>query len=399
MRQRPARSPLAALSAAAAALPGYAVAVDAEVGYRFSYYVEDDLAGSKAASGQASERYEIQTHQLSHEVGLSEDWTLSTDVMVETLSGASPWFVVPDSRTGQPVQIMSGATIQEERYALYGKAWRDRQQDHRLGLAAGISKENDYQAVSAGLEGQWDYDQKRVTFSAGVGVSSDQITPTDGGSEQFPNRPVDESKRSATLYAGISRVLSPQTQAQFSMSYAVDLGYLSDPYKLVSIAGRVENDSRPDSRSQYALGFRLRHYLAGLRTVLRGDWRHFRDDWDIVSDTVEIGTLSRLGSHLRLSTTLRWYQQSRADFYAGYFQDRREDGYHSSDYRLSPYGALSGRLGLDYLGPRWQVALAAESYASDGDYALRQVATPSPGLVDFVIYTLAVGYSFGGGGR
>jgi len=391
------RSPLAALSAAAAALPGYAAVTDAEAGYRFSYYVEDDLAASKAASGQSSARYEIETHQLHHNTTLSEDWSFSTDVMVETLSGASPWFVVPDSRTGAPVQIMSGATIQEERYALYGKAWRDRQQDQRLGLAAGVSKENDYQAVSAGLEGQWDFDQKRVTFSSGLGISSDQIDPTDGGSSEFPNRPVSKSKRSVNLYAGISRVLSPTTQAQFSMSYAVDLGYLSDPYKLVSVAGRVENDSRPDSRSQYALGFRLRHYRRSVRTVLRGDWRHFRDDWDIVSDTVEVGTLSRMGEHLRLSASLRWYQQSRASFYAGYFTDRREDDYYSSDYRLSPYGAVSGRLGLDYMGSRWQVGIAAESYASDGGYALRGVETPSPGLVDFVIYTLALSYNFGDG--
>ncbi len=393
------KSPLAALSAAAAALPGYAAAQDAELGYRFSYYVEDDLAAGKAASGRSSERYEIETHQIHHQVGLSDEWTLSTDVMVETLSGASPWFVVPDTRTGAPVQIMSGATIQEERYALYGKAWRDQQRDSRLGLAAGVSKENDYLALSAGVEGQWDYDQKRTTFSAGLGYSDDQIDPTEGGSEEFPNRPVEKSKHSTTLYAGISRVLTPQTTVQFSMSYAMDEGYLSDPYKLVSVEGQVENDSRPNSRSQYALGFRLRHYMGGLHTTLRGDWRHFGDDWDIVSDTVELGTLTRVAQHWRVTTTLRWYQQSRADFYAGYFTERREDGNHSSDYRLSPYGAVSGRLGLDYIGAQWRVALAAESYASDGDYALKTVSTPSPGLVDFAIYTMALSYTFGGGDR
>ncbi len=393
-----AKSPLAALSAAAAALPGYAAAQDAEVGYRFSYYVEDDLAASQAASGQSSERYEIETHQIHSKVGLSDDWSLTTDVMVETMSGASPWFVVPDTRTGAPVQIMSGATIQEERYAIYGKAWRDRNKDSRLGLAAGVSKEDDYLAVSGGIERQWDFDQKRATFSAGIGYSDDQIKPTEGGSEDFPNRPVEKSRHSTSLYAGISRVLSPKTVAQFSVSYALDAGYLSDPYKLVSVEGQIENDSRPNSRSQYALGFRLRHYLSGVNTTLRADWRHFRDDWDIISDTVELGTLSRLNDSWRVTTTLRWYEQSRASFYAGYFVDRREDGYHSSDYRLSPYGAVSGRLGLDYISARWQVALAAETYASDGDYALQRVATPSPGLVDFAIYTMAVSYTFGEAG-
>ncbi|MEN8720844.1 MAG: DUF3570 domain-containing protein [Oceanococcaceae bacterium] len=386
-------SPLAALTAAAAALPGYAGAAEPELGYRFSYYVEDDLSAADALSPRGSERYEIQTHQLSSQSPLNDEWQLDSDVMIETLSGASPWFVVPNA-DNDPVQVMSGATIQEERYALYGKAWRDRQQGERLGVAAGVSKEDDYDAVSAGVEKQWDVDQNHSTLSLGGGVSFDRIRPTDGGSERFPDRVTSEPKRTATIYGGVSEILGPRTVLNLSLSYALDTGYLSDPYKLVQVDGRTRNDARPDSRSQYALGLRLRYAVPAWASRLRMDLRHFRDDWGIVSDTVELGTLSRVAEVWRVGATLRWYQQSRADFYAAFFPEERVDGFYSSDYRLSPYGAVSGRLHLDYLGRHWQMGVGVERYDSDARYALRSVPVANPGLVDFTILTLALSYRY-----
>lgn len=389
------KSPLLVLAAAASSLPGYAQEPDAELGYRFTHYVEGDLEAARSISGQAEARYEIQTHQISVSEGPRENrWSLSGDLMIETLSGASPWFVVPNE-DGDPVQVMSGATIQEQRYALYGQAWRDRQEGRRLGLAAGVSKENDYFALSGGIEGQWDSDQKRSTYTAGLGYSADQIDPTEGGSERFPDRPVSESKQTLSAYAGFSRVLNPTTVAQVSASFAADQGYLSDPYKLVSIEGQLDRDNRPDERRQLALGLRVRHYLRGMSTAVRADFRHFQDDWEIVSNTLELGTLSRFGEHLRFTTNLRWYSQSRAAFYSGYYAYRRADGYHSSDYRLSAYGAASARLGFDYLGEAVQWALGVESYRSDSKYAPARVDYASPGLVDFQVYTLAVSYLWG----
>ena len=51
-----------------------------------------------------------------------------------------------------------------------------------------------------------------------------------------------------------------------------------------------------------------------------------------------------LWSSFRLIPSLRYYTQSQADFYAPYYISERSDGYYSSDYRLSPYGALAWRV-------------------------------------------------------
>ena len=383
---------LLALSAAAAAIPGPAQAL--QTGYRFSLYDEAALPAGQAASGQSSERYRIQTHQLSLSAAPSREWELDADLMIESMSGASPWFVVP-SADGQPVQIMSGATIQDERYAMYGKAWRALDGDKRLGLSAGVSDEKDYFALSAGLEGEWELAGRQRTLSLGIGYSDDQIEPTDGGSERFPDRISQADKSTWSAVAGLSQILSPRTIVQGGISVAYASGYLSDPYKLAFVEGRTVPDARPDSRQQIALNARLRHYLPEYKLGLQADYRWFGDDWGVDSDTIELGLWQRPTPQLRLSTRLRWYQQSRAAYYRPFYEEERGDGYYSSDYRLSAYGAVALRLGMDYFGQGWTLAAAVEGYEASGDYALRSVNLENPGLVEFLIYSVAVQIPFG----
>ena len=43
--------------------------------------------------------------------------------------------------------------------------------------------------------------------------------------------------------------------------------------------------------------------------------------------------------------SFRYYSQGKADFYAQLLRNgSRRDGLYSSDYRLSPYGAISWRI-------------------------------------------------------
>ncbi len=397
MSQPYSKPSLAALTGALAALPAYAQtpAEQPVIGYRFSHYSEGNLPSAKAAGGVSSERYEILTHQLDYAQRLSGQWTLDVGLMIETMSGASPWFVMPGAQGGAPVQVMSGASINEERYALSLSAERDDQSQLRWGGQLGISDEDDYQSVSGGLRIELDTDQRRRTWSAGIAYSDDTIEPTDGGSATYPNRIVRADKQTWSAFAGISQILTPQTIAQLSLAYSYDDGFLSDPYKLVFVNGQTRADNRPSQRHQGALTARIRHYLRGLRTVLRADWRYFRDDWDIRSDTLELGAWHRMTERVRLGLSARWYRQSQAEFYGPFFDSAPQDGLLSSDYRLSPYGALSWRGSVDYIAPRWSASFAIETYDSDDDYALRSVRLANPGLVDFSVVSLAFRYNFG----
>ena len=388
------RASLSALTAAALALPGIAKA-EVQTDYLFSHYQEGNLPADRSASGKDVARYKVDT-QLFRLAGtpFAADQTAQLDVTFETMSGASPWWVQPDG-TGKPVQVMSGASIRDHRVAtdvsygvpLVGIDW---------GLRAGYSTERDYTSVHGGVEAQFTAEDKMYTVSAGLGYSSDKLDPTDGGTALYPTRISHASKKTVTAYGGVSWVLDAQTTAQVSLSASRDSGFLSDPYKeayIVATSSPIA-DSRPDSRQTWAITGKLRHYFAGLGGALRADARYYHGDWSIESHTVDLAWDQTIGDSWRVTPGLRWYSQSQAFFYNPYCGDVRSDGYASSDYRLSPYGAISGRVDVRKTIGKWELGGGAEYYDSSGNYAIKKVGIVNPGLVEYWTANLRLSYRF-----
>jgi hypothetical protein len=388
---------LLALTAAALSLPGYAPKADAwadpesDAGYRFTYYKEADIGGAQT-NGKDSSRYQVVTNQFHLLIPKGEQWDFSGDFTFETMSGASPWYVVPGD-DGRPIQIMSGATIEDNRFALQGKA-RQYRENGQHSLTLGVSTERDYLSVFGGGDVTWDFDSKRRTVSAGALLSHDALKPTDGRSERFPNRTDSENKNAVTAYAGVSQVMDYQAIVQLNLSYTFSDGYLSDPYKEAYVAGNVVPDSRPGRRNQFALTAKFRQYWEGIKGALHADARYFRDDWGVQSDTFEVAWYQNLGDSWKVAPSVRWYEQGVADFYRPYFTVTRDDGFYSSDYRLSAFGALSYRLAAMNTLDKWAFSLALEYYDSNAGYALRKVDQVSPGLVDFAVVSASVSRKF-----
>lgn len=386
---------LLALSAAAAVLPAYSPVAGAasdwqtDAGYRFSYYRESDLPAA-STNDLDGERMEVLTQQVHLLAPISETWDYGVDVIVDTMSGASPWFIVPGT-DGQPIQIMSGATIDDQRYAVQGRLRQHHAGGRRSGRL-GVSKEDDYLAISGGVEAEWDFNQQSDVLAVGLGGSHDELDPTDGGSEEFPDRIRSADKDSLTAFAGYTHAFDRVTVGQLSLAWTHGDGYLTDPYKRVYVAGEILAETRPDTRDAFALTARLRHYLRDLDAAVHVDMRYFTDDWGVRSDTLDVSWVQKLPNQWRLTPSLRWYQQGKADFYRPYFNIERSDGHYSSDPRLSAFGALSGRLALQKEWQNWSVALSVEGYRSEADYALRDVDTESPGLVEFGVVSLAFSY-------
>jgi hypothetical protein len=313
-------------------------------------------------------------------------------VTFETMSGASPWYIVPGD-DGKPIQIMSGATIQDKRLAVQGRA-RQYREDGKHSLTLSVSNEDDYLSLSGGGDVDFELDSKRTTVSAGALYSHDSLSPTDGRSDRFPDRIDSADKNTVTAYVGASRVLNEQTVAQVALSYSFADGYLSDPYKQAYVAGDVVPDSRPDQRHQLAINFKLRQYWAGYRGALHVDARYFHDDWGVAADTVEVGWYQNIGDAWKVAPSVRWYEQGHADFYRPYFTVARDDGLYSSDYRLSAYGALSYRLAAMNSGRHWSFSMALEYYDTNEGFTLHGVDQANPGLVDFYVASASVSRKF-----
>ena len=389
---------LRALTRSALALPGLVApaAADTPVGgisahYQTAYYVEDELDSSKVTPGGETERFEVEMHQLSLGAPLGDRFELDLDIVHESMSGASPWYVVPDA-DGDPIQVMTGATIRDERTdALLGGTWY--LDAGRFSLRGGLSTENDYFAWNGGFETERHFNEKNTTITGGGGFSIDTLEPTDA--DLFPTRPDEEDKQSYSVFAGISQVVSRQSAIQSTLSFQHARGFLSDPYKQAFVAGEPRADSRPDSRNQLSWLTRYRHHFSEVEGSLHADYRFYVDDWSVRSHTLELAWYQSLWDAVRLIPSFRYYTQSQADFYAPYFAEFTSDGLHSSDYRLSPYGALSWKLRaetrmFETWRLRWNAELSWERYMSSEDFALGSVSTANPGLVSFNVFSIGL---------
>ena len=395
---------LSALTASAMALPGLAGTAFADGPVEeitldfadYSYYKEDKLRPKKTNFGSERDRMEIHSYKFRLSTPLADRADLDMAGGYETMSGASPFFILPDlagDRGGRPAQVMSQATIDDQRVDLQlaGNYYFDA---GKGSLSSGFSVENDYWSVNLGVSGEKSFNDKNTTLSLGTSVSLDYINPTDARQN---NRVRSEDKQSYTVYGAISQVLTRHSTVQSTVTYTRTEGYLSDPYKGAYIdtpGGAFERDTRPEQRDQVTWLNRYRHHISKFDGTFHADYRFYIDSWKMNSHTFDLAYYQSLPFGFQLVPSFRYYSQSSADFYEVFYNDFTSNGLYSSDYRLSPYGAYSYRLKAIFTAEdvfsHWdfQAALSWERYESSAGLAFQSVGVENPGLVSFNVWAV-----------
>jgi hypothetical protein len=193
------------------------------------------------------------------------------------------------------------------------------------------------------------------------------------------NKGGSDDKTVADFLIGVTQVLGRNTIGQLNYSLSIADGYLTDPYKLLSVVDRETGElapgaggrdlylfeARPDSRTKHSLYGLWKHALD--RDVVDLSYRYMTDDWEIESHTLEARYRWELGSFY-LQPHVRYYTQSAAEFYVGaLFDDDELPRFASADYRLGELDSYT--LGLTYGRPlpdgrQWTVRL--EYYNQSG---------------------------------
>lgn len=386
---------LLALTAAATALPGVAanaqqIAENVEIGYRYHKYDEDPIDASKVF-GEPVERYDIDVNQFKLVAPLSDNVQLDFDYQSEQMSGASPWLTAPNAQ-GEIVQVMSGASIEDKRTDVATKLsyFFDRQV---VGVGVAHSDENDYESLAFSVNYAFETEDRLNTFSIAADVSNDNINASDA--EFFPQRPATEqSKHSNSVLLSYTRVVTKQLVAKFSLGYAEKTGYLNDPYKQTLVAFELLGDSRPDSRYSTTLSTQLRYFSDTLNGALHFDYRYYDDSWDIRSDTFKLSWYQNLPWDMQVIPSVRLYDQSEAFYYQVFYPEAPANGYYSTDYRLSEYGAVTYGLAINKTFDNLTVSIAAETYRSGGSKGFASAESENPGLLDFDLLSVGVNYRF-----
>ena len=369
---------LSALTSMALALPAIAAAEtdqQPQVDYQFSFYQEND------------NRMTVRAHQARTIIPI-KDTILQLDLVKDVVSGASPMFIMPArSENGEPTQVLSGASIIEERDVANLGLSRTIQ-DWDIGLNVGVSSEDDYLSHSASAELGHDFNQKNTHLSLAYGVSLDDIGQTGNPSLQ-------ESKRSGDIAIGLSQLLDSKSIIEVNLGYGQHRGYLSDPYKKVFIrSAGIKNDVRPDGRYQWTAQLNYRRHL-NEKIALNINYRYYHDNWAIQSHTITLGAAINLGHQWILRPSLRYYSQTQAYFHQNYFDNLRDDGYHSSDYRLAGFGAISPEIKLEkQFNDSLSLNLSWRYYRSDDSYQLGSNDSVLVDPLSFNLFNIGVSMRF-----
>jgi hypothetical protein len=245
---------------------------------------------------------------------------------------------------------------------------------YQVSVGASASKEYDYLHLGLNAKISRDFNQRNTTLSAGFAYSADELDPVggtpmgltamgDAGEDGLSKGPK-QSKDVVDAVLGVTQVISKNMLVQLNYSYSDSSGYLTDPYKIMSVVDGTTGDvipipptpapgplylylyeDRPDNRVKHSLYAQTKYYMSG--NVLDVSYRYMTDDWDIDSHTLDMRYRWPIGNGRYLEPHLRVYTQSEADFYSLSLVDGDPLPENASaDYRLGNFDAVTA--GLKY---------------------------------------------------
>ncbi len=331
---------------------------------------------------------------------LKRNYTLDLRLTYDGLTGATPTGRSP-SRNEQTVTRASGgktvlvpagvfptdASFTDRRFA--GELSLSRPLSASLTGQAGLQFSSEYDYKSLGISGGLVNEFFATQTSLGVSFAymRDKINPVGGLPDPFAVIDEDndedpnfdgEKKRVFDAVFSLTQVLDQRSLLRLSYSYDRASGYLTDPYKVISEVQPATNaepgepvrdlwEKRPDGRTKHAVYTELKRFMFG--SAVGAAYRYFWDDWGITAHAVDVNFTVNLKRRGSLQPRVRWYNQSRADFYRVFLIDGQSlPQYASADSRLAAFAAYT--YGLTYTLPvkdNAKLKLTVEYYLQRGD--------------------------------
>jgi hypothetical protein len=248
----------------------------------------------------------------------------------------------------------------------------------KLGLGVAASVERDFDSTSANALVSWDLFGRNTTISAGVNGEADAVRPIGGAPKPWSayelfQKTGSKTKRSGEYVVGLTQVVTRRWITQWNYGNQRENGYLTDPYKILSVVDNSGNlqgylyESRPAERTRRSLYWENKFAL--WQDVLELSWRRTSDDWGIRTTTIEGRYRFSMGGAGYFEPHARSYRQNAANFYDFFlYFGPNTGGYASADPRL---GAFRGQtVGLKYGLPAFrggEMSLRVERYTQRPD--------------------------------
>jgi len=329
-----------------------------------------------------------------------EDSFVNFRLIYDTMSGASANGATP-TNTPQTFTSASGTStyttpagkiplhdFSDQRVAV-AVEW-DKPVDHLSRAIYGInaSTENDYRSIGLSATRLREFNNKLTTLTIGISGSYDSVMPIGGAPTPMqlmssvvpppPGGEDDEGESGKTklvtdAIVGITQVLTRRALTQFNYSIGYSSGYLTDPYKVVSVIDATgatidyRFESRPDTRLRQSLYWKTAYHFD--HDVMHFAYRYYWDDWGIHAHTADLHYRMELWKGAYLQPHLRYSTQTAANFYTySLLNSSPVPAYASADYRLGELTTTTYGLKLGVpVGRTSEINLRVESITQSGN--------------------------------
>jgi hypothetical protein len=320
---------------------------------------------------------------LNAKKAFKDDREFNGKIVFDSLTGASASGAVAQP-TAQTFTTPSGngeytvdaneapldPTFKDTRLQFSGQWSQPLGENYTYSGGANFSVEYDYQSLAVNSSFGRYLNKKNTTLSLGLSYAFDSIDAVGGrpvalsamvfnqGQDSFRTSfnqtrqsGGEDTKDTLDLILGVTQVMSRNWITQFNLSFSEVDGYLTDPYKIISVvdsgglATQQLYENRPGSRSKQALFLQSKYHLGS--AVWDISYRYTDDDWDIQSHTIETRYRFLLNEKSYLEPHIRYYQQSEAEFFTPFLTDAETlPQFASADYRIGKLDAYT--IGVKY---------------------------------------------------
>jgi hypothetical protein len=365
--------------------------------------------------GESDNRVTDISAAISAQRNFDDERKLGLSLTADTLTGASASGAIALNRaqtftspSGNKVystpanEVPLDDTFLDTRFALNASWTQPLARLYTFSAGVGFSTEYDYTHIGANLLLARDFNKRNTTVSVGAAYSQDDIDPVGGAPVPLSqmldvgnnsSKLTTDSKDVIDLLLGFTQVLGRNTVLRVNYSYSDSSGYLTDPYKILSVVDPLTGDtiarvpaagaqgpngvyiyeSRPDSRTKQSLYAEMKHAFG--KPVLHLAYRFMTDDWGIDSNTLDASFRWPVGGSSYIEPLMRYYVQSEADFYrSSIVSGRARPEFASADFRLGSFDAITGGLKFGHVtsgGNEWSVR--AEYYMQSGEVPSEQI--------------------------
>ena len=313
------RKKLRALLTAALAIPGLGLsAVSHAQSIPDAPQIWVQYGNYRDFQAQKEARMRVNEPMLLYDVPVEQKADFQGSFVVDTMSGASPFYF-------STLSGASGVGIHDSRYAADGKVTRYFD-NFSFGIGGTVSKENDYFSRGIVIDARVWTPDKNTVVSFGVNPQGDHVTST--------NDPMlDEVREDQSYLLGVTQVLDQNSIGQSNVTYEHNGGYLSDPYKIF--------DNRPENRDRYAWLNRYVQYIPWAEASFHADYRLYFDSWGVTSHTIALAWYQPVGAGWMVRPDIRYYTQSRAEFFDNVYPPQTQGMLYTADQRLGDFGGIT----------------------------------------------------------